>query len=105
MTYATLNDVKKVLGIALNDSSEDTQISDCLDEAHEIVENALKPFCDVPLSSPPNIVVDAEANIAAEIYKNRYRPEREIVPIEDCHGMHLLNVYIAAEYGFKVTTV
>jgi hypothetical protein len=66
MVYGTIADVKQRVGVTT--ATHDTQITDNLTDANSYVDTELTPFVTVPLSVPPQIVIEAENSIAAGMF-------------------------------------
>ena len=82
MTYATRVMVKERLGIPLSDATEDTIIDSKLTAANAEVDNFLESRgVSVPLSSPPQIVKDAEADLASALFREDRNPKDEMIVV------------------------
>jgi len=54
-----------------SDSTHDVEIEAIIEEADSWIDNALKPFTAIPLSSPPAFIKHLSADIAADIFRAR----------------------------------
>ena len=66
-TYATLEMVKERL--AITTTAHDTQIGNKITHADNWVNRQLGPYVTTPLAVPPQEVKDAEADIAAGLFR------------------------------------
>lgn len=96
MAYSTLATVvERLPGHA--GAQDDSELSNCIAAADAIIDNALRNFTSVPLSSPPQIIKDISADLAAGIFKQRRQPpDEENILIEA--GRQRLQDYIRETY-------
>ncbi|HSV49535.1 MAG TPA: phage head-tail connector protein [Candidatus Acidoferrales bacterium] len=93
--YCTISDVKPVLHIETEVTSEDAELADCVTSCSDKVKNLLKAAdLEVPLEIPQG-VKDATKFFAAWQYRRRRDPEGAQVFWYD--AQEALNGYIAAE--------
>lgn len=100
VSYCTLQDVKNRLNI--EDTSEDVELTDLIEQAQEDVDDELRPYTTVPLTSVPTRIKHATADLAAGLYQVRRHPEQK--PLYDL-ALDRLRVYIKSKYAsgtFKV---
>lgn len=76
MAYSTLTTVKERLP-GHTGSQDDTELTNCITAADAIIDNALQNYVSVPLSSPPQIIKDISADLAAGIFRERRAPPDE----------------------------
>ena len=101
MTYGTLSMVKERLGIPLSDATEDTVISSKLTAADAEVDTALSGYTTVPLSSPPQIIKEVAADLAAALFREDRNPKDEMIVVWRTRAEKNLADYIATNYGPK----
>jgi len=102
MPYSTKSDVKKRLvtsgeGIDPSDTTYDVELDDLIEEADAYIDNKLKNYTTVPLSTVPTIVKKISANLAAGLFRRARSPPGESVPLWNL-GVELLDDYIAETY-------
>lgn len=96
-SYSTKAELKPILDIKIRETTYDTELDNCLKAAYAWVNNILKKHgFSVPLSSPDDTVVYAEAYKAASIYRRRRAPPAEINALIE-QAKDFLTVYIEAE--------
>lgn len=100
LAYATLDMVKERLSITHPDV--DTQLDNKLTQANGMVDLELEPYVTVPLPAPDQKVKDAEADIAAGLFREetsgRFAGERPLPHVLRQRGMEALKAYIRAKY-------
>ncbi|WP_309492310.1 phage protein Gp36 family protein [Candidatus Hecatella orcuttiae] len=74
MGYSTLNAVKERLGIDPADTTQDTVLTNKIAAADAIIDNVLQAYTDVPLASPPQLIQDISADLAAALYREDRGP-------------------------------
>lgn len=67
MAYSDLEAVKDRLNITHD--KEDERLTRCLTQASNWIDRQLKPYTSTPIGSPPQDLIDAEADIAAGLYR------------------------------------
>lgn len=75
LSYSALSDVKSRLKIDQSDTSYDTELAGCIEEADAWIDDKLQNYTTVPLSSVPTAIKHISADKAADIYKTRGDPE------------------------------
>jgi len=73
--YCSIDDVKDRLLIATTDTSYDTALNNAVNEASVVCDMFLRAYTSVPLTTVPDEVRYASADIAASIFKRRMMPE------------------------------
>ncbi|RLI24424.1 MAG: hypothetical protein DRO52_05575 [Candidatus Hecatellales archaeon] len=69
MGYASLEMVKERLGLDPSDTSRDEVLQAKIASADAFIDNLLKPYVEVPLANPPQMVRDASADLAAALFE------------------------------------
>ena len=69
--YCALYDVKKRLQIQINDVSSDPELADVIAEAQAIIDVDLASAVTTPLTTVPDLIKYACADLAAGIFKSR----------------------------------
>jgi len=75
VSYCKKEDVKNRLKIEKDDAKSDTEINDCIEEAQEYIDNALKNHVTTPLSTVPTFIKHITADLAAGIFQRRRSQE------------------------------
>ncbi len=71
VAYCTLYDVKKRLQIEVGDVTSDPELEDIILEAQALMDEDLKKYVSVPLSSVPDLLKYACADLASSLFKGR----------------------------------
>jgi hypothetical protein len=100
MAYATLEMVHERLGITA--SSHDVQLANKITQANNWVDRQLGPYVTTPLAVPPQEVKDAEADIAAGLFREeasgKFTGERPMPHVLRARGERDLLDYIRLNY-------
>ncbi len=94
-SYCALYDVKKRLQMEINDVSSHPELTDVVAEAQVVMDEDLKDYVTTPLTTVPDILRYACADLAASIFKSR-RAKAE------AHGEDMAQLFRKA-YEEKVT--
>lgn len=96
-TYSTKTELKPIVDIETTETTYDTELDTCLKLAYAWINKVLKKHgFTVPLSSPDDTIVYAEAYKAASIFRRRRGPATEVDQFNE-QAKDLLTVYIEAE--------
>jgi len=102
VAYSTVAAVKRVLQIAVEDETFDTELEECIASADALVDGLLKKSgLSVP-DTVPQIIADVCAYFAAWLFRHRRDPDAaEVFWVE---ALKFLEVYIESEeeVAFKV---
>jgi len=100
MAYSDLDDVRQRLSVTVD--KHDTQLTRCITQASNWIDLQLKPYTTVPLAAPPRDIIDAEADIAAGLFREetagRVAGERPMPHVLRQRGMDAVKTYIEAYY-------
>jgi len=75
MTYGTRQGVKRILHIE-DDTAWDNELDECLIAANDRIDNRLKQFVTVPLSTVPDMITKITENMAAGMFCENHVKER-----------------------------
>jgi len=67
VAYADLEAVKGRLNITHD--KEDERLTRCLTQASNWIDRQLRPYVSTPIAAPPQDLIDAEADIAAGLFR------------------------------------
>lgn len=73
MAYSDKADVKEILGIT--DTADDTEITNCITDGDSQIDEVLRTYTTIPLSSTPTEIAKISALLAAGIFRNRRSPD------------------------------
>jgi len=105
VSYGEAVDVRPILG--LTDETYDTELTECLTSAYNLVNSIAKASgFSVPFSSPHQNILDFERYVAAWLFRRRRAPPSEADVLWDM-AMKFWTAYLEAEQEevpFKVVT-
>lgn len=81
----------------LTGSQDDAELQNCIAYADAIIDNALQNYTSTPLSSPPQLIRDLSADLAAGIFRQRRAPPNEPTPLLES-AKKILQDYVAEKY-------
>lgn len=103
MTYATRSMVKERLGIPLSDATEDTIIDSKLTAADAEVDNFLAIYdLSESKSSPPQIIREVAADLAAALFREDRNPKDELIVVWRNRAERNLQRYVQWNRRFLV---
>lgn len=73
MAYSVIADVKEILGIT--DTADDTELTNCIADGDSQIDEFLRSYTAVPLSSTPTEIGKISALFAAGVFRTRRSPE------------------------------
>jgi len=96
LAYSKLSQVKERLpGVA--GSTWDTELTGCQAYAYDFINEKLRPYVNVPLTDPPGLLAQIEADLAAGLFQAR-RPPKEEGEAKIAAAVARLNDFIQARY-------
>ena len=105
MAYATLEEVKEVLDIAVAEETWDAEITICITSADAIIDSKLEDYeSSLPLASPPQIITEISKYLAAGLFSERRKPSAETATFYD-RGKELLAEYIQDKYKDQIAFI
>jgi len=99
--YSTLNDVKEVLRIDTTDTTNDTELTNCIASADALIDNLAKyDGFTVPFSPVPAAIANASKHFASWFFRMRGSPPAEAKTLWDL-GMKFYETYRDAEKNIQ----
>jgi len=80
--YCTMKSIKIRLNISLDDSQFDDELTESRDEAEAYIDIKLSNHTTVPLTTVPELLKHACADLAAGLFQRRRQPLSEIVDVK-----------------------
>jgi len=80
--YCTLKSVKIRLNIDLDNAEFDDELTELRDEAEAYIDIRLSPYATVPLTTVPELLSHACADLAAGLFQRQRQPLSEIVDVK-----------------------
>lgn len=71
MAYSTKAQVKEILGIAAGTTTPDTEIDNIITDSDSFIDEYLRPFATVPLSTTPTEIGKISALLSAGRFRQR----------------------------------
>jgi hypothetical protein len=104
VSYCTVDDVKPILALALDDLTFDVELEACIVSADAIIDSELlKHDLAVPDSVPQNIL-DASAHFAAWLFRHRRDPAGAAPFWEEANKFLTEYIETNAEVPFRAVT-
>jgi hypothetical protein len=100
MSYCNLTDVKKVLHIDVEDTTFDTEITECITSADALVESLVKSKGISVPESVPQSIRNASKHFAAHVFRARRLPAPD--PVLYDLGLIFLNAWLATYQVGKI---
>jgi len=108
MGYATVEMVKERLGIDPSDTSRDQVIEAKIASADAYIDNRLKPYVEVPLAEPPQLIRDVSADLAAALFEEDRLAggggDPSKIHVWRRRALEALEAYIEVNYGGYYTS-